>query len=282
MRVGFVHGVMNTDNMSIHGLTIDYGPYGWLDDYDPNWTPNTTDAGGRRYRFGHQPQVTQWNLLQLANAIYPLVERTEELERSLNGFVDRFSAGYRSMMLAKLGLTPSDPGDEQRDDELIGDLTAMLQLTETDMTIFYRRLADAPLADVFRDVDTDDGLDGVAIADTGLLDAFYVPAGIERDHRRTIVGWLARYNARILVDGTPQGERRSAMHAVNPKYVLRNYLAQLAIDAAENDDDYSLVVELADVLRRPYDEQPAAERHAGKRPDWARSRPGCSMLSCSS
>ena len=90
MRVGFVHGVMNTDNMSIHGLTIDYGPYGWLDDYDPNWTPNTTDAGGRRYRFGHQPQITQWNLLQLANALYPLVERAEGFEASLSGFAERY------------------------------------------------------------------------------------------------------------------------------------------------------------------------------------------------
>ena len=90
MRVGFVHGVMNTDNMSILGLTIDYGPYGWLEDYDPDWTPNTTDAATRRYRFGHQPAVAQWNLLQLANAIYPIVGQAEPLEAALRAFAEDY------------------------------------------------------------------------------------------------------------------------------------------------------------------------------------------------
>jgi uncharacterized protein YdiU (UPF0061 family) len=284
MRVGFVHGVMNTDNMSIHGLTIDYGPYGWLDDYDPNWTPNTTDAGGRRYRFGHQPQITQWNLLQLANALYPLVERTEAFEASLTSFADRFRSGYRSMMLRKLGLVPQQgSGGADRDDRLIEELTEILQVTETDMTIFFRRLAlfsvssDTVHAGSSVSSDTVHG----RVSDTAMRDAFYDLGGIERAHEDRILAWLDHYRGRVMADATPTLERRAAMDAVNPKYVLRNYLAQLAIDAAEA-GDFSLVHELAEVLQHPYDEQPAAERFAEKRPDWARSRPGCSMLSCSS
>ena len=103
MRVGFVHGVMNTDNMSVLGLTIDYGPYGWLEDYDPNWTPNTTDAAGRRYRFAHQPAIAQWNLLQLANAIYPLVGEAPPLEQALKDFEGSYMTHWRAMMSAKLG-----------------------------------------------------------------------------------------------------------------------------------------------------------------------------------
>ncbi|MGI9614641.1 MAG: protein adenylyltransferase SelO [Acidimicrobiales bacterium] len=269
MRVGFVHGVMNTDNMSIHGLTIDYGPYGWLDDYDPNWTPNTTDAGGRRYRFGHQPQITQWNLLQLANALYPLVERAEGFEASLSGFAERFTTGFRSMMLDKLGLAERpvsdgfDDGAADEDDELIGELTDVLQLAETDMTIFFRLLAKPGLS-----LQT-------------LEDAYYEPGALGSDESARIEAWLDRYRARIGDDKRSDDDRFAAMNSVNPNYVLRNYLAQQAIDAAET-GDYSLVTTLATVLRRPYDEQPAAAEYSKKRPDWARSRPGCSMLSCSS
>ena len=142
LRVGFVHGVMNTDNMSILGLTIDYGPYGWLEDYDPKWTPNTTDAVGRRYCFGNQPQIAQWNLAQLANAVLPLIGQTEALEETLSGFVTDFENGWRSMMAAKLGLRSFEP---QSDDELLAELLAILGLVETDMPIFYRRLAQLEL-----------------------------------------------------------------------------------------------------------------------------------------
>ena len=107
-RVGFVHGVMNTDNMSILGLTIDYGPYGWLDNYDPNWTPNTTDAAHRRYRFGTQPAIAQWNLMQLANALYPLVGEAEGLQAALDGYAPRFEQQWSAMMAAKLGLPSLD------------------------------------------------------------------------------------------------------------------------------------------------------------------------------
>jgi len=138
MRVGFVHGVMNTDNMSILGLTIDYGPYGWLEDYDPTWTPNTTDASGRRYCFGNQPQIAHWNLVQLANAIYPLIEQVEPLQQALDVYTQSFQQGWQTMMAQKLGLNTFEP---DTDDALFTELFAILPLVETDMTIFFRRLA---------------------------------------------------------------------------------------------------------------------------------------------
>lgn len=265
MRVGFVHGVMNTDNMSIHGLTIDYGPYGWVDDYDRTWTPNTTDAAGRRYRFGHQPAVAQWNLLQLANAIYPLIADAEPLERALNGFVRQYDDAYRLMMLGKLGLAPTE---QQADDSLIEELLDVLELAETDMTIFFRRLATI-------DRTTDD------LSPEGLGDAYYDPAGLNDEARRRIGGWLADYRTRLERDDVAASDRVEQMNAVNPCYVLRNYLAQQAIDKAEA-GDYSEIANLLDLMRAPYTEQAGCEAYAGKRPDWARDRPGCSMLSCSS
>ncbi len=274
MRVGFVHGVMNTDNMSIHGLTIDYGPYGWLDDYDPEWTPNTTDAAGRRYRFGHQPAVVQWNLLQLANAVYPLVGEAAPLEEALNGFGQDYTGRYRAMLRAKLGLA-TDRGDD--DDPLLHGLLEVLRATETDMTIFHRRLGELPTAEVAR-LGADPGALG---APDALGDAWYSPGAVSAEARVAVASWLADYARRLVDEGRPDGERRAAMERVNPYYVLRNYLAQEAIDAAEQGDT-SLIDALAEVLRRPYDVQPGRERFEAKRPDWARSRPGCSMLSCSS
>ncbi len=271
MRVGFVHGVMNTDNMSIIGETIDYGPYGWLEDYDPAWTPNTTDRTHRRYRFGQQAGVAQWNLAQLGNALMALVEDVEPMQDALNGFVTTYETAYRSMMAAKLGLDVSlVDGDDL--DELIVDLGEMLQLTETDMTIFFRRLSTIASGG---QTATDDEL--VA----PLMDAYYVPDQVTAEVKSTIAGWLRRWLDEIASSGHTDEERRAAMDAVNPLYVLRNYLAQLAIDAAEEGDP-SIVWELLDTLRSPYIEQPGRERFAEKRPDWARTRVGCSMLSCSS
>ena len=109
MRVGFVHGVMNTDNMSILGLTIDYGPYGWLEDYDPDWTPNTTDAGLHRYCFGNQPQIAHWNLAQLSQAISPLIEQPEPLQQILDSYEKNYEYGWQSLMAQKLGLNVFDP-----------------------------------------------------------------------------------------------------------------------------------------------------------------------------
>lgn len=137
MRVGFVHGVMNTDNMSVLGLTIDYGPYGWLEGYEARWTPNTTDAHGRRYCYSNQPQIGQWNLLQLANAIYPLVQEVAPFQEALDHYNSLFLTGWNEMMASKLGLK-SFTG--QTDDRLIGELIDILQLVETDMTIFFRKL----------------------------------------------------------------------------------------------------------------------------------------------
>jgi serine/tyrosine/threonine adenylyltransferase len=268
MRVGFVHGVMNTDNMSILGLTIDYGPYGWLEDFDPNWTPNTTDAEGRRYRFGQQPQIAWWNLAQLANAIYPLIGEVEPLQGALDSYGEHYRQGGEAMMAQKLGLIAFDPAT---DTELIAELEEVLTSAETDMTIFYRAL-DQVSGD---EHSTDEEL----IAP--LLEAYYRPEQLTAEVRARIGSWLRRYRARLRRDGLAEEQRRRQMHAVNPKYVLRNYLAQLAIDQAEA-GDFTLVNTLLEVLRHPYDEQPEAQEYAQKRPEWARHRAGCSMLSCSS
>ena len=268
-RVGFVHGVMNTDNMSIHGLTIDYGPYGWLEDYDPGWTPNTTDRQFKRYRFGAQPHIGQWNLTQLANAIYPLIGEAEPLQAALNTYGEEFNRRWLEMMGAKLGLPEVDP---ERDRGLVSDLLEILPMVETDMTLFFRGLANV---DTATNHPTDDDL----LAP--LLDAYYDPSQLIGDPRAATLAWLHDYCARLRAFGYRDDLRKAAMDAVNPKYVLRNYLAQLAIDEAQQGNPGEIRA-LFDVLRHPYDEQPAQQRFAEKRPDWARTRPGCSMLSCSS
>ncbi len=268
MRVGFVHGVMNTDNMSILGLTIDYGPYGWLDAYDPDWTPNTTDASGRRYRFGAQPQVAFWNLVQLADALSHVVPEVDALKAALEAYRERLERGYWTMMTEKLGLGAFDV---EADPPLIEELTTLLVLAETDMTIFHRRLADVTGAE------PPDPSDATLIAP--LRDAFYgAPSAA---HVARLAAWVRRYVARVRAAGVDDASRRRSMNRVNPKFVFRNYLAQQAIDRAA-EGDYTLIHETLDVLRRPYDEQPGREAFAAKRPEWARDRPGCSMLSCSS
>ena len=272
MRVGFVHGVMNTDNMSILGLTIDYGPYGWLENYDPNWTPNTTDASGRRYRFGQQPQIALWKLAQLGQALISLFDTLEPLQAGLDLYSTYFNTECRAMMLGKLGLDVI-AGQTETDTALTNDILDVLYPVETDMTIFYRRLAVLPLDG------TPDKLDDSVL--DALSDAYYLPAQLTEDYRATAIGWLQRYRTRVRLEGISDLERRQRMDAVNPKYVLRNYMAQLAIDKADQ-GDYSLISELLELLRHPYDEQPNHEEFAGKRPDWARERAGCSMLSCSS
>ena len=261
MRVGFVHGVMNTDNMSILGLTIDYGPYGWLEDYQPDWTPNTTDAATRRYRFGQQPAVAQWNLLQLANAIYPLVGEAAPLGNLLEDFAAQYQTKSQAMMAAKLGLPNYAP---EHDEPLCAALFALLGAAETDMTIFFRQLARVDLRNV-----------GVE----PLQDAYY--HAVSPALRERTEAWLREYSRRVGMVGEVEQARAQRMDAANPRFVPRNYLAQLAIDKAEG-GDYSLLRELMDVLRRPYAEQPGKEAFAAKRPEWARSRAGCSMLSCSS
>ena len=261
MRVGFVHGVMNTDNLSILGLTIDYGPYGWVDNFDLDWTPNTTDAHGRRYRFGQQPQIAYWNLGQLANALAPAFTSVEPLQAGLARYVEVFTAADRDNIAAKFGLAEFRDSDQ----ELMQSLHALLQSAEVDMSLFFRALADA---------------DRVAPSLVPFEEAFYDQTK-KQQAEPAFIDWLARYNARLNDDALPPAIRRERMHKANPRYVLRNYLAQQAIDRAEQ-GDYAGIHELLEVMRRPYDDQPGREEFARRRPDWARNRAGCSMLSCSS
>jgi serine/tyrosine/threonine adenylyltransferase len=270
MRVGFVHGVMNTDNMSILGLTIDYGPYGWVDNFDPGWTPNTTDAEGKRYCYGRQPEIARWNMERLASALVMLTPEnsaeSETLTSLLNDGMTHYDAIYdretRNNFAGKFGFQTW----KESDATLVNTIFKLMTDAEIDMTIFFRQLA----------LVTDD-----ADANRNLMqDAFY------RDDLRVQFAapfeqWLANYLTRISEDNIPQTERAANMNRFNPRYVLRNYLAQEAIDLATN-GDYAMINELLDVMRRPYDAQPSREKFAAKRPDWARQKAGCSMLSCSS
>lgn len=274
MRVGFVHGVMNTDNMSILGLTIDYGPYGWLEGYEPDWTPNTTDSQNRRYRFINQPQIALWNLTQLANAIYPLVEDVKPLQEALKAYQNRYATQWQQDMANKLGLHEF----KDEDVELVDNLHVALQAVETDMTIFYRLLANF---DACIDVTTDKRSDQELIA--VISSAYY---SLPSTRAVTIMAnWLRQYRERLMQDyiiyGETTSQRKARMNQVNPKYVLRNYMAQEAIDKA-NRGDYSDIQHLLNVLKNPYAEQPENEIYFARRPEWARHKAGCSMLSCSS
>jgi uncharacterized protein YdiU (UPF0061 family) len=237
-RVGFVHGVMNTDNMSILGLTVDYGPYGWMDVYDPDWTPNTTDREHRRYRIGQQPGVALWNLTQLARALGLL---DLDLQTELEGYRTTFFAHWEKMLAHKLGLTEFPAA-------LVRELDEILRSQETDMTLFYRELS------------------------RGMpKEAFYQTPSAEAQERlnRWYLAWRSLNPDVTLMDRT------------NPYFIPRNYLAQEAIDALNAGDDSKLrALELA--LRTPYEENAATRPFFERRPEWARTRPGCAALSCSS
>jgi len=270
MRVGFVHGVMNTDNMSILGLTIDYGPYGWVDNFDAGWTPNTTDAEGRRYCYGRQPEIARWNLERLGSALMMVTdddsaesrELTDLLQAGMTKFDEAFDLATRTNLAGKFGFAAW----REEDATLVNDVFRLMGDAEVDMTIFFTRLAEVGME---------------ATANRALMaDAFYRD-DLREQHEAAFNGWLGRYLARTKADDFASSDRAAMMAKFNPRYVLRNYLAQQAIDAATEGDD-SQVIELLDVMRKPYDVQPRRERFAEKRPDWARQKAGCSMLSCSS
>jgi serine/tyrosine/threonine adenylyltransferase len=264
MRVGFVHGVMNTDNMSILGLTIDYGPYGWVDNFDPNWTPNTTDAQGRRYCFGRQPAIARWNLACLAEALAAIEPDHDALGAALEAFDDTYNATITQVFQSKFGFDSW----RENDGALVSDAFKLLEDAEVDMTEFFRRLATLTLAET-------PTLQSAYLRPACYQDAVYT------QHEPALQSWLARYAARTQTNTTLPSQRLTTMNATNPRYVLRNYLAQQAIDLAEQ-GDASMVNTLLDVLRNPYVEQTGREALAAKRPDWARHKAGCSMLSCSS
>ena len=263
-RVGFVHGVMNTDNMSILGLTIDYGPYGWTEDFNFGWTPNTTDAQNKRYRFGNQPNIGLWNLYQLANALYPLIEDVEPLEQILENYKSGFETKSLVMMKSKLGLATNDTNDSA----LIQDLEDLLHATETDMTLFFRLLSE------FK---KDNTLKGLEI----IKSAFYSDKPLAPQLITLWNNWFNTYCIRLQTETDSDAERQLKMNTVNPKYIFRNYMAQLAINDA-NKGDYTLIDTFFKLLKNPYAEQPVFNKWFAKRPEWAKHKVGCSMLSCSS
>jgi serine/tyrosine/threonine adenylyltransferase len=280
MRVGFVHGVMNTDNMSILGLTIDYGPYGWLEGYEPDWTPNTTDAQHHRYCFINQPHIALWNLTQLANALYPLINSTEPLQQALHSYRTEYAAQWQRDMANKLGLHEFIESDI----ELVDELHTILQIVETDMTIFYRLLANINVQENNVNVQANT----VAAQSDAELIATIAAAYYETPTAQAstkMAAWLRAYGKRLLHDVNHYGQtdiqRKLCMNKTNPKYVLRNYMAQQAIDKATQ-GDYSEIKNVLQLLRKPYAEQPECEHYFAKRPEWARNKAGCSMLSCSS
>ena len=250
MRVGFVHGVMNTDNMSIHGLTIDYGPYGWIEDFNLEWTPNTTDHIERRYRFGNQPSIAKWNLARFVESISLIMEDTDNLSDILDHYDTIYFEQSKKMWCQKLGIKTFNQ-------DLINKLLQLLTISETDMTIFFRLLATLSVPKVNK-----------------IENCFYDFTKIPKEEWNQ---WLATYLS------LASHNRMNEMNLVNPKYVLRNWMAQLAIEKAEL-GDFSLVKDLHELLKKPYNEQSSelAKKWFVKRPEWAKHKPGSSMLSCSS
>jgi uncharacterized protein YdiU (UPF0061 family) len=261
-RVGFVHGVMNTDNMSILGKTIDYGPYSFLDDYDPNFTPNTTDLPGRRYAFGNQPSVGYWNLGKLASALLPLFEDGDELEAALKTYEEVYWNKYYIMMGNKLGLDQIS----EEDKKLIAEFEKVLSAVKPDMTMFYRLLIN---------------LEPEEIEEQKLLDYFSETFYNQPDAsaKKAFVQLLQQYSERILKNTMSRKDSQEIMKNANPYFILRNYLLHNAIEELEKGED-SLFRKLEQAMKDPYSE--ASKEFFGKRPDWASNKAGCSMLSCSS
>lgn len=229
--VGFNHGVMNTDNMSIIGLTIDYGPFGFLDEFDHSFVCNHSDYGGR-YAFDQQPNVGLWNLYKLAQTLIPLVE-VEQAETVLGEYQTVFTNHFAEIMRRKLGLQTIEPEDT----ELIDDLFEILQTSLVDYTQFFRRLGDFQMN-----------------GNNKILQGMFIdPASFDR--------WARDYKSRLTKENSADAERKERMNSANPKFILRNHVAQSAIERAES-GDYSEVDTLLEVLQKPFDEQPEMERFA--------------------
>ena len=245
---GFCHGVMNTDNMSILGITFDFGPFAFLDDFDQNFVCNHSDHEGR-YSFSNQVPIGQWNLSALAQALTPFIS-VEALREALGMFLPLYQAHYLDLMRRRLGLTTAEDDDA----DLIARLLQLMQNSGVDYSLFFRRL----------------GEESADIAVSRLRDDFVDMLGFD--------AWAETYKARIAREpATSQEDRRSRMHAVNPLYILRNYLAQRAIEAAEQ-GDYSEVRRLHQVLCTPFEEQPGMDSYAQRPPDWGKHL----EISCSS
>jgi len=260
-RVGFVHGVMNTDNMSILGLTIDYGPYSFVDNYDPLFTPNTTDLPGRRYAFGRQASIGKWNLGALGGALMPLFSSEEELMKVIDGYDDIYWNAFYQMMVNKLGL------DELRkeDVQLISSLEKMLATVQPDMTIFYQLLIDYTSNE-----DSSEPLQHFS-------ESFYKE--LSDKEGRTFTNWLQQYGQRRSSNSLPLAESQQKMREANPRFILRNYLLHQAIEELQNGES-KLFEKLQNAMKTPYSNEHDA--FFSKRPSWASQKAGCSMLSCSS
>ncbi|MDB5119940.1 MAG: hypothetical protein JWN56_1158 [Sphingobacteriales bacterium] len=262
LRVGFVHGVMNTDNMSILGLTIDYGPFSFLDNYDPDFTPNTTDLPGRRYAFGKQAAIAYWNLGCLANAISSLVPDKEKLIQAAEAFEDIYYREYYGMMGNKLGLDQIT----QDDVNLIMEFEDVLTSIQPDMTIFYQLLIDLPL-------DLENEIEIVNHFKHSLYHELQ-PSEI------TIFSQLiGKYQHRIKQNTCSRENSLMRMRKSNPRFILRNYLLHQAIEELEKGKN-ELFIKLQDAMKDPYSKN--YDEFFVIRPDWATQMAGCSMLSCSS
>jgi serine/tyrosine/threonine adenylyltransferase len=261
-RVGFVHGVMNTDNMSILGLTIDYGPYSFLDDYDLSFTPNTTDLPGRRYAFGRQPKIAHWNLACLAGSLAPLFKETDELQAILHTYDQVYGQHYNTMLGKKIGLDEV----KETDEELFTQLQQMLATVKPDMTIFFQQLIGLPM-----------DLQNAEAIGTYFKESLY--HDLQPSQQESLSGFISAYITRLSANTISREESQARMRKANPRFVLRNYLLSQAIEELEKGEN-SLFLKLQEALKEPY-----ADKYLeffAKRPEWATSKAGCSMLSCSS
>ncbi len=257
-RVGFVHGVMNTDNMSILGLTIDYGPFSFLDEYDLNFTPNTTDLPGRRYAFGNQAKIAQWNLWQLANALFPLIKEEAKLESILNNFNTFFWKKHDEMMARKFGF---DTVIEE-DGQFFTDAQQLIQDLKIDYTLFFNQLESYTTDQGFKD---------------HFKKLFY--SKTTEDEFEKLNKFLNQYESRLAKNSISKSESLKIMSATNPKFVLRNYLLFECINEL-NDGKKDLLNKLLIALESPYEE--IYPEFSVKRPSEYNGQTGCSTLSCSS